>query len=489
MKARQLIDLAAEHYAERDVTRIKHAVQFATKAHEGQTRASGDPYIQHCFKVAETLIDWRLDSNSVIAGLLHDSVEDSGVSLLTLEEEFGKDVAFLVDGVTKVGVARAGMADISTYLPQTRDNLSKLLVAVSHDLRVLLIKLADRLHNLQTLQYLSPTKQRKIARESLEVFAPLADRLGIGRLRLQIEELAYAYVDPSEYARLKKLIKKRLGKSHRKLAKTRQEVEKTLTDIGIPHTMDGRIKSVYSLHKKLRKVNGDIERVYDLIALRIIVENKNQCYQVLGILHGLYQPMLTKIKDYIAAPKPNGYQSLHTTVLTPEEQIVEFQIRTQTMHERAERGLAASFYYNEQKVTNNYIDRTASELPRNLQWITKLQMLTDRLQSGERLKGGELAVDLFADRIFVYSPKGDIFDLPEGSYPLDFAFAVHSDIAVHAFAVRINGKIAPFNRKLQNGDIIQVETKRTSNPKSDWLNWAKTARARQKIRQFLAKHQ
>ncbi len=485
MESIELLELAAEHYPKTDVDLLRQAVNMAGRAHDGQFRTSGDPYLNHCLAVAAKLIEWRLDTHTVIAGVLHDSLEDTSLTLEEIEQTFGHDVAFLVDGVTKVSEARKGMKDMSAYLPSTRQNLSKLLIAVSHDLRVLLIKLADRLHNLQTLEFLPEDKQKKVARESLEVFAPLADRLGIGRLRVEIEELSFRFMDPEEYDRLQRVIKKRIGKSQKKFVEVRREIATELANAGVPNTIDGRVKSTYSLHKKLKKVDDDIERVYDLLALRIVVDTKDQCYLVLGVLHSLYKPMISKIKDYISVPKSNGYQSLHTTVFTTNEQIVEFQIRTKDMHDLAERGLAASFHYNEQKLTSNYAERSPVALPRQLSWISRLQQLTDKLQNGEDLTDGELSVDLFADRIFVHSPKGDIFDLPEGAYPLDFAYMVHSDIAYHAHSVRINGKIAPFSRQLQNGDIIEVETRRNISPKADWLDHAVTPKARQKIKAAL----
>ncbi len=487
MRRLALINQASLHYPKSDIAVFENAIDLATKAHRGQKRMSGEPYISHCYSVAGILIEWKMDAHSVIAGILHDSVEDGTATLEQIEKDFGHDVAFLVDGVTKVGNVRSGMQDITTYLPQTKDNLTKLLIAVSHDLRVLLIKLADRLHNLQTLNYLPPDRQKKIATESLEVFAPLADRLGMGKLRVEFEEMSFSYLHPKEYARLQKIIKKKLGRSHKQLEQVRHDVSGALKQNSIEYEMDGRIKSTYSLYKKLKKVDGDIDQVYDLMALRIVVSEKENCYQVLGILHSMYQPVLTKIKDYIAVPKPNGYQSLHTTVITPNKQIVEFQIRTTAMNDHADRGLAAGFHYNEQKLTKNYTRGVATQLPRNLEWITRLQELTQKMMDGEELNDGELAVDLFADRIFVYSPKGDIYDLPEGSYPLDFAFYVHSDIAKHAHSVKINGKIAPFDRVLQNGDIIEIETKNNIKPRDDWLKVVHTARARHKLKSALKK--
>lgn len=484
MKKSELLELAGPYYEENQILELESAIDLATAAHKGQKRQSGEAYITHPLAVAATLIDWGMDIDSVLAGVLHDTIEDTDTKLSDLEKLFGKDVAFLVDGVTKVSQARSGMHDLTEYLPQTKDNLSKLLIAVGQDVRVIIIKLADRLHNLSTLQYLPPEKQKKIARESLEVFGPLADRLGMGRVRMQIEDIAFRYLEPAEYKRLQNLIRRRLGKSTRKLGVVRQEVEAVLKKNNINGEINGRIKSIYSLHRKLNKVDNNIDDIYDLMALRIIVETKEDCYRVLGILHTLYQPMIARIKDYISVPKPNGYQSLHTTVLTPAEQIVEFQIRTYEMHEYAERGLAASFHYHEQKASKDYVRRRsgASGLPAELQWITQLQEIASRLRSGEEIPEAQLNVDLFGNRIFVYSPKGDIYNLPEGALPLDFAYLVHSDIGKHAYSFRVNGSIHAFDKPLQNGDIVEVITRKISLPKPAWLDIVTTTHARNKLR-------
>ena len=488
MKKRDLLDHATPHYDEDQLLELDHAVSFAIKAHSGQKRKSGDPYITHPLAVADTLIDWGMDIDTVIVGVLHDTVEDTEATLEQIESLFGRDVAFLVDGVTKVSQARAGMRNLESYLPQTKDNLSKLLIAVGQDVRVIIIKLADRLHNLSTLQYMPRDKQAKIARESLEVFAPMADRLGMGRVRMQIEELAFSYLDPKEFHRLEKLMKKRLGKSTRKLGIVRQQVEAELKKQDIEFEMNGRVKSIYSLYKKLKKVEGNIDDIYDLMALRIIVRNKEDCYKVLGILHSMYQPMIARIKDYIAVPKTNGYQSLHTVVITPNEQIVEFQIRTYGMHEYAERGLAASFHYHEQKESKDYIKKhRVSSQPAQQQWITQLQEIASRLGSGDEISKDQLDVDLFGDRIFVYSPNGDIYNLPEGALPLDFAYMVHSDIGKHAYSFRVNGNIHPFDKPLHNGDVVEVITRKLSIPKQAWLDLVKTGHAREKLRSQLKK--
>jgi len=488
MKKQDLLKHAIPHYEEDELLELEHAIDFATKAHEGQKRRSGEPYIIHPLAVADTLIDWGMDIDTVLAGVLHDTVEDTEASLDDIENLFGHSVAFLVDGVTKVSKARAGMRNLESYLPQTKDNLSKLLIAVGQDVRVIIIKLADRLHNLSTLQYMKPDKQVKIARESLDVFAPMADRLGMGRVRMEIEELAFSYLDPKEFHHLKNLMKKRLGRSTRKLGIVRQEVETELQKQGIEFEINGRIKSIYSLYKKLKKVDGNIDDIYDLMALRIVVADKEDCYKVLGILHSMYQPMISRIKDYIAIPKPNGYQSLHTTVITPTKQIVEFQIRTYEMHEYAERGLAASFHYHEQKSSKDYLkSRAGAALPTQLQWITQLQEIAARLRSGDEIPHDQLNIDLFGDRIFVYSPNGDIYNLPEGALPLDFAYLVHSDIGKHAYSFRVNGNIHSFDKPLQNGDVVEVVTRKLSLPRKAWLDLVTTGHAREKLRGQLKK--
>jgi guanosine-3',5'-bis(diphosphate) 3'-pyrophosphohydrolase len=488
MNKTKLLQNAKPFYSKEQLLELDHAVDFATEAHIHQKRASGEPYIIHPITVANTLVSWGMDMDSVIAGLLHDTVEDTNVTLEKIESLFGHDVAFLVDGVTKVSKARSGMKNLEHYMPETKDNLSKLLIAVGQDIRVIIIKLADRLHNLQTLQYKSREKQLKIARESLEVFAPMADRLGMGRVRMEIEELAFSYLDPKEYNHLKQVTKKRLGKSTKKLGEVKVEVENEIKKYGIKAEINGRIKSTYSLHRKLAKYNGDIDRIYDLMALRVIVEKKEDCYLVLGILHDIYKPMINRIKDYISNPKPNGYQSLHTTVITRNKQIVEFQIRTYEMHDYAERGLAAGFHYNEQKTSKGYTEKKhPSTLPSNMQWITQLQEVVARLKNDEEISRDQLNVDLFGNRIFVHSPKGDIYNLPEGALPLDFAYLVHSDIGKHAYGFRVNGKIHPFDKPLNNGDIVEVITRRLSQPKPDWKDLVTTSHARNKLRNQLGR--
>lgn len=464
-----------------DSERIKKAVEIATQAHTGQLRKTGEPYIVHPLAVKKILEEWGMDEDTIIAGVLHDTVEDTNLTLEDIKREFGESVAFLVDGVTKLNTARDGMRDIDTYLPATKDNFLRLMIALGDDIRVLIIKLADRLHNLRTLSALPPDKQKKIAKETLEVFAPLADRLNMGLLRVEMADLSFKYVDPKRFAYLTDLIEKHNKSAEKSLKKIEDEISKALKKEKIHFALSGRVKSIYSLHKKLAKYDQNINVIYDLTALRIIVDDVTDCYLVLGLIHSLYTPMNERIKDYIAMPKQNGYQSLHTTVITRDKCIVEFQIRTREMHEYAERGLAASFYYNEQKLTENYKKGKIEHLPTNLLWITELQATAAKLREGKKVDLKKLKLNLFADKIFVYTPKGDIIDLPKGSLPLDFAYRLHSEIGDHVVGVKINGKMSNLNHRLEQGDIVEVLTSKHQTPKRSWLEKIFTPHARQKL--------
>ncbi|MBO7560902.1 bifunctional (p)ppGpp synthetase/guanosine-3',5'-bis(diphosphate) 3'-pyrophosphohydrolase [Candidatus Saccharibacteria bacterium] len=465
----------------KDSPRIQKAIEVATKAHEGQFRKTGEPYIIHPLAVKKILEEWGMDEDTIIAGILHDTVEDTGLKLDDIRKEFGETVAFLVDGVTKLSTARNGMRDIDTYLPETKNNFLRLMIALGDDIRVLIIKLADRLHNLRTLSALPPDKQKKIAKETLEVFAPLADRLNMGLLRVELADLAFKYVDPKRYDYLKDLIEKYNKSASRSLKKIEEEISEAMKKEKIKFELSGRVKSIYSLHRKMAKHDQNINEIYDLVALRIIVEDVTTCYLVLGLIHSLYTPMDGRIKDYIAMPKQNGYQSIHTTVITSDKRVVEFQIRTREMHEYAERGLAASFYYNEQKVTENYKAGKIEHLPTNLLWITELQMAAAKLREGKKVDLSKLKLNLFADKIFVYTPKGDIVDLPKGALPLDFAYRLHSEIGDHVVGVKINGKMSNLNRKLEQGDIVEILTSKNQTPKSSWLSKIFTSHARSKL--------
>lgn len=487
MDKAKLIECASLLYDEVHILELTHAIDVAQKAHEGQKRQSGEPYVRHPMAVAGILCEWGMDIDTVIAGVLHDSVEDTHLTLSDVETAFGHDVAFLVDGVTKVSQVRAGMRDIDSYLPSTKDNLSKLMIAVGKDVRVIIIKLADRLHNMRTLEHMPRDKQKKIARETMEVFAPLADRLNMGRVRVQLEELSFRYLAPKDFARTKALLDSRVKKSERKLNKVRKEVETRLRNEKLDFTMDGRVKSVYSLYKKLDRYQGDIDRIHDLIALRIVVDDVSSCYLVLSELHTMYQPLYERIKDYIAKPKPNGYQSLHTTVQTTDDQIVEFQIRTHEMHDYAERGFAASFHYNELKLTDAYRKGAIATLPADLSWIRDLQEAAAKASEGKKFDADKFRMQLFNDRIFVYSPKGDIWDLPRGSFPLDFAYRVHSDVAARASGFKVNGVIKPFSYHLEHGDTVEILTSKSAHPKLEWREYITSNHAREKLRQQLGR--
>lgn len=481
-----LISLAEPQYDEPQLLELEGAIAYAAEKHAGQLRKSGESYITHPLSVAGILVEWGMDIDTVIAGVLHDTVEDTDATLEELENLFGRDVAFLVDGVTKVSQARAGMRNLESYLPETKDNLAKLMIAVGEDVRVIIIKLADRLHNMRTLQFMPRDKQKKIARETLEVFAPLADRLNMGRVRVQLEELSFQFLMPRDFQHTQALMASRLKKSQRKLNKVRREVAARLQAERLQFEMDGRVKSVYSLYKKLDRV-GDIDKIYDLIALRIIVDDISTAYLVLGVLHDMYQPLFERIKDYVAHPKPNGYQSLHTTVQTPTGQVVEFQIRTHDMHDYAERGLAASFHYNEQKMTNAYREGKIAALPTDLAWIRDLQETAAKARQGKSFDADKFRVKLFEDRIFVYSPKGDIYDLPQGAFPLDYAYRIHSDVAAHASGFKINDVMRPFDYVLQHGDTVEVLTSKSAHPKPDWRDLVMTPHAKEKLRAQLAR--
>ena len=449
---------------------IKKAFDFAWEAHKGQRRDSGEPYFAHVFETAKNLARFNMNSKTVAAGLLHDTIEDNPTKGQELEKEFGKEITFLVNGVSKLGKLK--------YRGRERyvESLRKFFIAVAEDFRVLMIKLADRLHNLQTLQYIPEEKRRRIALESLEVYAPLAHRLGIGRIKGELEDAAFPYVYPKESAMVDELLKQKAHLSQRYLKKVQEELRKALIDQGIKVIkLDFRIKHRYSLYKKLLKYNMDIERIYDLVALRVIVPTVEDCYQTLGIIHSIWKPVPGRIKDYIALPKPNGYQSLHTSIFTGEGGIAEIQIRTFEMHGLAEYGIASHFAYKDTR----YGKKTTGE--KKASWIESFRELQKHVaKHGAYLE--ELKMDFFHDRIFVFTPGGDVIDLPDGSSPIDFAYAIHTDVGNHAAGAKVNGKMVSLNTKLQWGDIIEIIKKKDSHPTSKWLDYAKTTLAKRHIK-------
>ncbi len=463
---------------------IDEALEFAVRAHEGQVRATGQPYVIHPIAVAEIVADWGLDHEAVMAGLLHDVVEDTPVTAAELKKRFGAKVGELVEGVTKLRLSATPRPAVdSPRSVASNENLRKLLLASTKDYRVLVIKLADRLHNMRTLAALDPDRRVRIGRESLEIYGPLADRLGMGRVKTEIEDLGFEYGYPGEYEAVAQLVRSSAKKAGRHLAGVKRAVVGFLAEAGVGVVrIEARQKGYYSIYKKLAKVDGDIDKMYDLVAVRIIVPDVAVCYQVMGILHQHYKPLIYRIKDYIAVPKPNGYQSLHTTVFAEGGRITEIQIRTPQMHEAAEFGLAAHFYYEAHKSTRAYSERkVVGAVPRGLDWARRLTLLQKSSGTEEEFVEGA-RLELFGDRLFVFSPKGDLYDLPEGSTPLDFAFAVHSEVGLKALGARVNGRMVQLDRRLENRDVVEIVTRRVSAPSRDWLGFVVTAHARSRLR-------
>ncbi len=460
-----------------DLELVKMAYEYAAEAHQGQKRASGEPYILHPIATAQKLADLKMDLNTIIAGLLHDVPEDTGKTIEDLRKNFGPDVAQLVDGITKLGKIK--YRGIERYA----ENLRKMFVAMSDDIRVILIKFADRLHNLKTLDALPPDKQIRIARESLEIYAPIADRLSIGKIKGELEDLSFKYVYPEDYKWISEILPKEYKAKGRYLEKVKKAIDKKLVENGLDVevlSIHGRTKHLYSLYKKLNKpnINRDLSKVYDLIALRIILPTVADCYLTLGVIHQMYRPMPGRIKDYIAQPKLNGYQSLHTTVFTEDGEIVEFQIRTKKMHEEAEYGVAAHWNYKENKGS---VDNQVTK------WINELVKWQSQIKDNEQFLH-TIKFDIFQNRIFVLTPRGDVIDLPEGSTPVDFAYHVHSSLGDKCVGARINDQMVSLDSVLKSGDIVEIiNDKNRKSPNPDWLEFVKTSMAKTKIRAAMNK--
>jgi len=448
---------------------IKKAFCFSKIAHEGQKRASGDSYFSHAFETAKNLARFGMNATTIAGGLLHDTLEDTKTTESDLDREFGKEIVFLVKGVTKLGALK--------YQGRQRhvESLRKFFVAVAEDFRVLMIKLADRLHNLQTLEFIAKEKQKRIALESLEVYAPLANRLGIGKLKGELEDAAFPYVFPKEAEMINIILSQKEHLTEKYLDEIHATLQKELKKQNIDVLkIDHRMKRKYSLYKKLLKYNMDIDKIHDLIALRIIVKTIDDCYKVLGLVHSLWKPLPGRIKDYIAVPKLNGYQSIHTTIFTGNGGITEIQIRTLEMHGLAEYGIASHYAYKEEKYDKK---KTASKYS----WMHEFKRLQKHIaEHGAFLEN--LKMDFFKDRIFVFTPQGDVIDLPEDSCPIDLAYAIHTDIGNHASSAKVNGKIAALSMKLKNGDIVEITTKKDAQPLSKWLTYAKTTLAQRHIK-------
>ncbi len=459
---------------------IEKAYVFASKAHLGHKRKNGEPYINHCIETARTLIDWKLDESTIAAGLLHDVVEDTPATEAELKAEFGEEVSSLVDGVTKISHVK--------YRGHERqvENLRKMILAMAQDLRVLLIKLADRLHNMRTLDALPAPKRARIALETMDIYAPLAYRLGMQKISGELEDLAFPYTYPSEYRWLIKKLEYRYESMEKYLDRIRPSVEKALKEAGVEVvSLDYRAKRYASLYRKLLRYEMDIDRVYDLVAFRIIVKNVEDCYATLGVIHNLWTPMPGRIKDYIAIPKPNGYRSIHTTVICVDNRLVEFQIRTEQMHRESENGIAAHWAYEESKGTKNYTRKKAIKAAsQEIKWVEQLRSWQNETTNSEGFIDS-LKVDFLKDRIFAITPRGDVIDLPQGATPIDFAYHIHSQIGNQCISAKVNGDIAPLDYKLKSSDIVEIMTQKGKKPSSDWLNFAITSNARNQIKNAL----
>lgn len=463
----------------KDIDLISRAYEFAERAHHGQKRYSGDPYFVHVAGVGYTLASMGMDATTISAGLLHDTVEDAKVSEEDIEREFGKEILFLVDGVTKLGKLK--YHGVERHV----ESLRKLFVSTAKDLRVIIIKLADRLHNVSTLKHVPRAKQHRIALETLEIYAPIANRLSIGKIKGQLEDYAFPFAHPVEYEKVQELLKERSSENEKRLEKIYRNIQIELVKNGISNVHgEFRIKRTYSLYKKLLEHGMDMSKIYDLSAIRVIVPTLTDCYRALGVVHSNWRPLPGRIKDYIAFPKPNGYQSLHTTIFTGDGGIIEIQFRTKEMDEDAALGIAAHFAYKE----DIPLDTKSAKISRKLDWVKQISQLQQHTSaSGDYLEN--LKVDFFGDRVFVFTPKGDVIDLPQNSSPIDFAYAVHTDIGEHTAGAIVNGKFVALDTELKNGDIVEIITKKNAKPSNKWMDYAKTTFAKRSIRSYLQKEE
>jgi guanosine-3',5'-bis(diphosphate) 3'-pyrophosphohydrolase len=475
--------------SEARVAVITKAYEFSVKTHAGQKRRSGEDYVQHPIAVAKILAEIGMGGKTIAAGLLHDIPEDTKVTLEDLQKEFGKEIAAMVDGVTKLGKIKLRGSHEEYFL----ENLRKMLLAMAADIRVVIIKLADRLHNMRTLQYNPPEKQQRIARETMEIFAPIANRLGIGEIKAQLQDLSFKYLDSENYNLVEELETKSYHEREKYVDKAISELKDELKKDGIMVVeMHGRAKSLYSLFQKLQKHDMDINQIYDLAAIRIIVPEIADCYETLGIVHKKYRPMIGRIKDYISLPKPNGYQSIHTTVFGPDGKIIEVQIRTEKMHNEAEFGIAAHWIYTENKKKRNWKDyllgRKKPRPEKELDWVKQLREWQNEIGRDDEEFIQSLKIDFFKNHIFAFTPKGDIIDLPEDATPIDFAYAIHSAVGSHAVGAKVDGKMVALDYHIKNGQVVEIITsKDRKSPNHDWLKFAKTSVAKSHIRRELRK--
>lgn len=472
---KHLIDTIHTYLPQAKCDDVTKAYNLAEEAHKDQRRVSGEPYILHPLAVAQILADMKIDTTTITASLLHDVVEDTSYTLEDIKKMFGKEVAFLVDGVTKLS-----RLNYRTKEDQQLNSMRKMFLAMAKDVRVVVIKLADRLHNMRTLRYMRSDKQKRIAQETLEIFAPLAHRLGIFNIKWELEDLSFRYLEPDKYYDLVDQMKQKRHVREEIVNEAIDVLKKALDDAHLHCEINGRPKHFYSIYKKMKKDNRDLSQVYDLFAIRVIVDDVKDCYGVLGIVHSLWKPLPYRFKDYIAMPKPNNYQSLHTTVIGTRGQPVEIQIRTWEMHRIAEYGVAAHWRYKEGNQTAN-----KDAFDEKMGWLRNLLEWQDTSNPKEFVNA--LKLDAFSDEVFVFSPRGDVIDLPQGSIPIDFAYRIHTDVGHRCVGAKINGKIVPLDYKLKNGDIVEIITSKVGKPSLDWLNIVGSSESRSKIRSWFKK--
>jgi GTP diphosphokinase / guanosine-3',5'-bis(diphosphate) 3'-diphosphatase len=474
-KYRDLMKRMQENRPHDDLTIVKKAYDYSLKYHDGQTRASGEPYLVHPLEVALVLAEMKMDPVAIAAGLLHDSVEDTSVTIADIRQDFGEQVAHIVEGVTKIS-----KIDFATREEQQAENLRKMMLAMVDDIRVVLIKLADRLHNMRTLEHLPADRQKKIAEETLEIYAPIAHRLGMGKIRGELEDLGFRFLDPVGYEQVEQAVNARRKQGEAFLAKMQEIITDKLKEAGIQARVESRIKRLYSIHKKLQKQRISVDQVYDLYAMRVITRSLQDCYAVLGIIHNLWRPVPGRIKDFIAMPRPNFYQSLHTSVITEDGMPFEIQIRTEEMHKMAEEGIAAHWKYKDGPVSAQDEQRLA--------WLRQVvEWQRDVSDPAEFLS--TLKVDLYPEEVYTFTPKGKVVVLPRDATPIDFAYTIHTEVGHTCVGAKVNGRMVPLRHKLHSGDIVEIITQPGHKPSRDWLGLVKSSRSRNKIKHWLNVHQ
>lgn len=479
---KELINSVLKYHPSTDISVIEKAYKVASEAHEGQKRKSGEPYIIHPLCVAIILADLELDKETIVAGLLHDAVEDTWMTYEEVEKEFGSEVALLVDGVTKLGQLSYSADKVEVQA----ENLRKMFLAMAKDIRVILIKLADRLHNMRTLQYMRPEKQQEKARETMDIYAPIAMRLGISKIKVELDDLSLKYLKPDVYYDLVHKVALRKSEREQFVGAIVKEVKKHMDDANIKAQVDGRVKHFFSIYKKMVNQDKTIDQIYDLFAVRILVDTVKDCYAALGVIHEMYKPIPGRFKDYIAMPKPNMYQSLHTTLIGPNGQPFEIQIRTYEMHRTAEYGIAAHWKYKESSDGKAPVGKSEEE---KLNWLRQiLEWQRDMSDNKEFMSLLKNDLDLFADSVYCFTPQGDVKTLPSGSTPVDFAYSVHSAVGNKMVGARVNGKLVPIEYEIKNGDRIEIITSQNSQgPSRDWLKLVKSTQAKNKINQWFKK--